>query len=371
MSSRVESEALQIPSAPLEVPFLRSIALLVTYRCQIACPHCIVEAGPHRTEEMPVADACGWIEQAIQYRNDHVMFVALTGGEPFYNIAQLKQISTFAAKKGFCVSAVTNAHWAASPASAVEVLREVPGITQLSFSADSYHESSIPFGRVVNAVHAAQECGIPFSVAISTENADDPRYKDIVERVRQLGESITISTAITFPVGRAGKALDGARFPWTSEPPPSACWMGSSPVIFPDGRVIACCGPVIDLKSSHPLCLGDLRRESLEQIFERAEMNTILHAIRLWGPSGLIGMARDAGLRPYLPRQYVEGSICHACYDLMREPHLVECFARLAENEEFARKVAYARVFYLKETYMAERLGLALKSKAVETILPA
>lgn len=36
----------------IELPFLCHIGLVITYKCQVACPHCLLEAGPQRTEEM-------------------------------------------------------------------------------------------------------------------------------------------------------------------------------------------------------------------------------------------------------------------------------------------------------------------------------
>jgi len=36
-----------------ETAFCENIGFLMTYRCQVACPHCIIRAGPHRTEEIP------------------------------------------------------------------------------------------------------------------------------------------------------------------------------------------------------------------------------------------------------------------------------------------------------------------------------
>ena len=69
-------------------------------------------------------------------------------------------------------------------------------------------------------------------------------------------------------------------------------------------------------------------------------------------------MKSEAGLSQYLPEIYIKDSVCHACYDLMSNNHIVEFFAELADDFEFRRKVAYARVYYLKETRMVELMGL-------------
>jgi MoaA/NifB/PqqE/SkfB family radical SAM enzyme len=79
----------------IEMPFLRNIGFIMTYKCQVACPHCIIEAGPERKEEMLLSDAFNWIQQVANYREGYIKVLSLTGGEPFYNIDHLKKIATF------------------------------------------------------------------------------------------------------------------------------------------------------------------------------------------------------------------------------------------------------------------------------------
>jgi MoaA/NifB/PqqE/SkfB family radical SAM enzyme len=339
-----------------EMPFLRNIGLLMTYKCQVACPHCIIEAGPHRKEQVRLDDAFQWIRQAAGYRDGYIRVLSLTGGEPFYDLAHLKSISDFGAACGLFVSAVTNAFWALTEKAAIEILRELDALKMLQISTDVYHQVSIPFERVKNAVYAAKACGVPYTVAVCTENTKDRGYLQVLDQLREITEKESIFTAITFQAGRAVK--NHLQYQTSEVPPVSACSAGSSPIVFPDGRVIACIGPVIDLPSAHPLVLGDLREESLSEILDRAERNPILHAIRIWGPRRLISMAKDAGLGPYLPQTYVEGSVCHACYELMAESRIVGFMAELAQDFEFQRRVAYARVYYLREPQMVECLGL-------------
>ena len=53
-------------------PFLANIGFMLTYKCTIACPHCVVDAGPHRKEEMSLEHSFDWIEQARNYRDGHI-----------------------------------------------------------------------------------------------------------------------------------------------------------------------------------------------------------------------------------------------------------------------------------------------------------
>ena len=191
-----------------------------------------------------------------------------------------------------------------------------------------------------------------------TENEDDEGYREVLEQLSEIVEDEAIKTAITFPAGRALKEIDVLKYQTTAEPPVSACSAGSSPIIFPDGRVIACIGPVIDLKSDHPLLLGNLRENSLEEILDVAELNPVLHAIRIWGPKKLISMIQEGGLGKHLPERYIKNSVCNACYSLMSNKAIVQFLEELAEDFEFRRRVAYARVYYLSETRMVELQNL-------------
>jgi hypothetical protein len=130
--------------------------------------------------------------------------------------------------------------------------------------------------------------------------------------------------------------------------------MAHAPVILPDGRVVACFGPLVSLDTEHPLALGDLREESIEAVLDRAEQNVVLHAIRLWGPAELIRRAREAGLGANLPTRFVANSVCSACYALLTEPTIVQYLTRLQKDAEFRNEVAWARVYYMNERRMLE-----------------
>lgn len=343
----------------VELPFLKNVGLIMTLRCQVTCPHCIVQAGPHRKEEMRVEDARDWIQQIAHYRDDIIKVIALTGGEPFYNLESLRAISDLAAVSGRLVSVVTNAFWASTPKGALGVLRTLPSIKMISVSTDIYHQIAIPLEWVKNAVDAATACGMAYSVSVCTENEQEPGYLEILRRVQEFAPKELIMTAIALPVGRAQSNLGRDRYDATADVPISACATGSSPAIFPDGRVIGCIGPVIDLPSGHPIYLGNLRETSLHDILDRAQTNTILHALRAWGPRKLIPMIRDAGLGDHLPNWYIRDSVCDACYKLMTDQQVVEYLSQLAEEPDFKRTVAFARAHYLREPEMVLAMGLA------------
>jgi organic radical activating enzyme len=332
-----------------EIPFLTNVGMVITYRCQVACPHCIIEAGPNRGERINTEDAFDWIRQIAGYRDGHVQVLSLTGGEPFIDLDIVRLVSGFAADVGLSVSAVTNAFWASNEREATAILRSLPALEFVSVSADLYHQSVIPLDRVRIAVNALKQLDVPYSVSLCVTRFDDPNTQQFLQTLYEFTGPETIDTAVMFPVGRAARHIDLTSYRTSPYPSVAACPIASSPLILPDGRVLACVGPVIDLKGEHPLLLGDLHRESVATIFDRAERNTILHAIRVWGPRKIISLLQAAGLGAILPTSYLEDSPCSPCYSLMRNPEIIECMRRIEADSAFESKVQYARAYYLGE----------------------
>jgi len=341
-----------------ELPFLSNVGLMLTYKCTVACPHCIVEAGPHRTEEMRLDEALDWIGQAHTYRDGHINALVLTGGEPFYNLDLLAQVSARGRALGLIISVVTNAFWASTPDAALAILSQVPDIHAISFSTDVYHQQAIPFRYVENAVEAARALRRVYNVAVCTGNTDDPAYRQIMDQLEAMGEAGNIRVAITLPVGRAQQHVQDLHYRTAPEPAVGACPVASSPVIFPNGNLVACIGPLLTLLPTHPLFLGNLRQEPLSQILDRAELNPVLHTIRACGPRKLVALLREKGYDALLPKEYICDAICDPCFKLLSDRRIVAALEAIFRDEELVHLVAYSRVHYLKETTMADRLHL-------------
>ncbi len=339
-----------------EAPYLENIGLFLTYKCQVACPHCMVKAGPHRTEAVNEDDALSWIAQAAAYRG-RIKSINLTGGEPFFDLPLLRRICAFSLSKGLFPTSVTNAYWAETYDKAVEILESLPELLFLQISADEHHQNFIPFERVRNAVLAARKLDLVCAVAVCTDYEDSPGYREIVDTLSSIMDRERIRTVVTFPAGRASLLIGNAGRAATDIPPAGACASAATPVMYPDGRVLACMGPVFDLRDDHPLLLGNLFEKSLEEILDAAEMNPVLHFIRTWGPSALYAILKENGYEHDVPRTFVAGSICTLCKELMASPALRAGITGLLHDTDFIEAVAYGRSHYLNEQEMTSRIG--------------
>ncbi|MCX6303595.1 MAG: radical SAM protein [Bacteroidetes bacterium] len=336
-----------------EVPFLSNVGLMLTYKCTVACPHCIVKAGPNRKEEMLLESAFKWLDQIKSYRNGIVFGLSLTGGEPFYNLPHLISISDHAHEKGFIVSVVSNAYWASSKEEALRILTLCRSIQMISISADFQHQLMIPFANVKNAIWAAKKLGKLYNIAVATENESSPEYLSLMDDLLEITDAEFINTSIIVPVGRAEKGIDHALLKYSPEPAVAACSMASFPVIFPNGNVIACIGPPITLPEFSPMFLGNLYKEKINDIFDRAENNYVLHAIRAFGPRVLVKMLKDHGYDHLVPEKYIDEAICDVCFQLFSKKEICEVIQTLIENDaDFRLKTEYGRLYYFNESEM-------------------
>lgn len=341
-----------------DIPFMSTLGLLLTYRCTILCPHCLVEAGPERKEKMALGSAFGWIDEAAGYRNGTIRCIELTGGEPFYDLQTLALISDHAMHAGLSVSAITNAGWAETLEQAILTLNELPAIRKISISTDVYHQQFIPVGYVHNAIIAAELLGRKYDIAVTTDNEHDERYRSIIARLEKFVEPGRIRSTATVPAGRAMKQASALNRRHSPEPFTAACTASSVPVILPDGRVMACAGPMLTRHDSCPLCLGNLRKESLANVLDRAEINPLLHLLRVWGPHRMVSLLRSRGHGALLPKEYLCGSGCDICTKLLSDRRLANLLTSLLDEQENRNVIAYARMQRLKEPEMVQRCHL-------------
>ena len=138
----------------------------------------------------------------------------------------------------------------------------------ITFSTDIYHQKVIPLERIKNAVLAAQQLGIRYNIAVCTGNKLDEMTQKTLDYLTGFTHTNTINTTYIFPVGRARYLVEDTHYLSSAVPPKAACSMAHAPVILPNGDIVACFGPIVGVKTEHPLFLGNLYRESLSGILK-------------------------------------------------------------------------------------------------------
>jgi len=94
--TEIEEKLLAVHSGPLRAVSIETLQLNLGYKCNMACKHCHLNAGPLRTELMDVAT----IDEALMVLRDHtISTLDLTGGAPELN-PHLRHIITEAGRMG-------------------------------------------------------------------------------------------------------------------------------------------------------------------------------------------------------------------------------------------------------------------------------
>ncbi len=322
--------------------FAKTIGIQLTLNCPFKCDHCMVNSGPERHEEIPTEKALDWISEIG--KNKSIGLISITGGEPFVDLKKLEILTGLTKEYGLLVNVVTNAFWSKSYSYARKILEGLPGITHLSISTDEFHLENVPLENIKNASMAALENGI--EVALSICSKHNPDFNDHLKSTlgNELFERLVIITQHIHSVGMA-KYL---RFPELKKPvkelSPLACGNLSMPFILHDGTVMACCGDIIlnpELYDS--LCLGNIELTPLNQILREADQNYLIHALRLWGPSGLLKRIPDEKLTPGLKKGYSAGNICDLCSDMLSHSDIVNQLKDELSRKKVQREIALGR----------------------------
>ena len=140
---------------------LTTIALLVTYQCNIECKHCGLSCSPREKEWISIDEMK---ELAIQASGLGAECIVLTGGEPtLIGHEELCDYFKFIKKETSIsnIRIVTNGHWAKSYERAHAILKEWKnaGLDELNVSYGEFHQEFIPIENIGHAYKAGCDLG--------------------------------------------------------------------------------------------------------------------------------------------------------------------------------------------------------------------
>jgi len=135
----------------------RDIGLILGYRCQAACAHCLYNCGPGWRDWMAPDEIRAALSAAKRAWGGNFQ-VHLTGGEPFLNYPLLLEATQIARSLDIPVYVETNAGWCWDLDRAEARFRELreAGLGAVLVSVSPFHQESIPLGRTLEAISAAR-----------------------------------------------------------------------------------------------------------------------------------------------------------------------------------------------------------------------
>jgi hypothetical protein len=134
----------------------QDVGIILSYRCQSGCKHCLYNCGPHWEKAAMSPDALRQALEAIAIwpRTPRVHF---TGGEPFLHFPLLLEGVRLATELGIGCYVETSASWCTDQAEAIErfaALRRA-GSQSILISCSPFHAENIPAARTLRAIRAA------------------------------------------------------------------------------------------------------------------------------------------------------------------------------------------------------------------------
>lgn len=294
---------------------ITSIGLVLGYKCNIRCRHCLWGDTLDDKTQMAGADACDYIDQAVKLGG--IREVGFTGGESFLFRTAMKEAMGHADKNYALPSFIcTNSSWAKTREQALSILEGYYelGLHRLQLSIDDYHQEWVPLERVKYAVEAAIEFGIKCKMVCivdeSTKSKDD--YIELLQVVRN--ELVEFLEFPVTPTGYAAERIKTSDLPSVQGIPSDTCTMLSVVNILPDGSVTLCCGAPFSMSS---LTAGNLKERPLKEIIEEAQWNPVFNALAVGTGSRILAeVLHEKGEDGFL-RRGCYASSCDACQHIM------------------------------------------------------
>lgn len=147
----------------------KNLTVLVGYRCNFRCSHCIV-AGKEQRElsNQEVSMLRGLL---VSFKPEALLFI---GGEPTLYIEKINTVLLGGIVAPETVVVITtNGHFASSLSSAISTLKSFSRLDSVQLSYDNFHKKYISLRHVSNLREACETLGLNFAVLISIRSPLD------------------------------------------------------------------------------------------------------------------------------------------------------------------------------------------------------
>lgn len=287
---------------------MRNIAFGYSTRCNIKCAHCVAAEGTADIKKMELAEAKEIIRDMAMAG---VTGVSFTAGEPFIYYDDLLEMVDLCREKNIYTRIVTNSFWATTREKTEQMLGKLKkrGLSQLRMSCSKWHQQHVPRQNVLNAARGCIATGIDYFISFVTDfSEEDDEYESFFRgnRLKYFPEPVIYA-------GRAGSLDRKEIFTDYQE---NRCTM--NPYLAPDLSMYACCDAGSHFSNTDFFLLGNLKDNSIDQLFRKSETNPLYNCIR---SIGVTAIASFAGMKA---RDIVTYRKCELCKKLFDSPETLK-----------------------------------------------
>ena len=316
-------------------------SVLFTYRCSIACKHCLFGCGMERPDVVMTPDECA---EALALLHETGRVVHIAGGEPMLYWDALRESVRLSFRQGVAPHFLeTNCSFAASDQVVRDrfVFLKEHGVRGLYASADPFHQQFVPSERFLRVRRLAKEIFGPENFyGLENSDAEIRSLEDVARDEARLGEYVRSHPPVM--VGTARSQLtrhlesyrpDDARLPapaWRGAGDRNTCLNQFRAETMWELHI----DPYGNLQTNCGIVLGNVREISPAELFARGpeKANRFVQTVSEAGPLGLAELARrEHGFE--LPERVTQ--TCELCY-------LVRRFLRGFHPDVFGPAEVYA-----------------------------
>lgn len=275
----------------------RQIAFGYSTRCNVKCAHCVAADGSPGADKMDFIRAKEIIEEmAIA----HVNGISFTAGEPLMFLEDICGLILVCKQNRIYTRVVTNGFWANTSDQADKMISALKknGLSQMRISTSRWHQENIDRANIVNAATASVKQGLDYFVSFITDFSETD---DNVEQFLKENELRYFPE----PVIYFGRAEGFDRRQIFTDYYPNICPMNA--YLSPNQDMYACCDAGNRFLKTGFLYLGNLKKESVDELFKNKEQHKIYNLIRN------IGLTRMASYLGFTAREIVRYRKCELC----------------------------------------------------------
>lgn len=281
---------------------VRNIAFGYSTNCNIRCGHCVA-AG-----ERPAGQKMG-LNIALDIIHDmaasNLIGISFTAGEPFLFFDDLCMLVKTCKELGIYSRVVTNGFWAKTRPDADKIVFQLlsNGLAQLRISCSRWHQEHISIDNVINAAQSCINNGLDYFISFVTDFSQQDDALEQLLRDNQLNY-------FPEPVIYFGRAEDTDRKDLFTDYYPNICSM--NPYLTPELDMYACCDGADNFSETDFLYLGNLRKDSIEELFKKKENNILYNLIK---STGLSPIATSLGMKASEIVQYRKCELCQRIFN--------------------------------------------------------
>ncbi len=286
---------------------MRKIAFGYSTRCNIKCEHCVAADAVPLNLKMDLAQAKDIIAEMA---DAGIQGISFTAGEPLIYLDDISELVSLCRQYGIYTRVVSNSFWAKTPdlADSYTVQLKENGLSQLRMSYSRWHQKNIARQNILNAAESCKKNGLDYFISFVTDFSEqDDAFEQYLREynLRFFPE----------PVIFAGRAESFDRLPICTDYQANCCPM--NPYLAPNLDIYACCDAGSHFAETNFFHLGNLKHSSVEQLFQKSEINSLYNHIRT---KGITAIASFAG---FPAREIIQYRKCELCEKLFNSPEML------------------------------------------------